>query len=316
MGFIKTTAKLTIAIVALTIGAALLVGSPDPKQRLDEKMTAQSIPNNKNAGQCARAKVTGVEYGITGSRINVRKGPGTNYEKIVNQKATAALGKTHYVQVDNSVTVLESCRQDDWSFIEVTKPEWLRESHKGWVASRFLREQARDATGVRVFNEEDFIWDGKTSPHKEIIVAAVNKIHRENSRCEEIDPSSAYLSGSKSSPENPVFFVTCGSGANAFNVWFSKEDLDDKKVFGAQRHIEKANAISLCEMYARNAAAYPDTVDFSRVIDLAISEHPNGRTTINSTFTARNNLNLQLKFNIRCLLDATGLIEATVHEAS
>ncbi len=183
------------------------------------------------------------------------------------------------------------------------------------MASRFLRGQMRDAAGVQVFTEEDFIWDKNTSPYKDIIVAAVNKIHRENSRCKEIDPSSAYLSGSKSSPGKPVFFVTCGSGAKAFNVWFSKDDLDSEKAFEAAKHIDKATAISLCETYARNAATHPSTVDFSRVMDLAINEHPNGRTTVNSTFTAKNSFNLEIKFRIRCLLDATGLIEAAVNEA-
>ena len=98
-------------------------------------------------------------------------------------------------------------------------------------------------------------------------------------------------------------------------MWFSKDDLGSEKVFEAAKHIDKATAISLCETYARNAATHPSTVDFSRVIDLAINEHPNGRTTVNSTFTAKNSFNLEIKFRIRCLLDATGLIEATVNEA-
>lgn len=194
--------------------------------------------------QCASAEVTGVEYGIAGSRINVRKGPGTNYEKIVNQKATSTLGKTHYIQIDNSVTVLEACRKGDWSFIQVISPDWLRDSHQGWVASRFLRGQLRDAAGVQVFTEQDFIWDKNTSPYKDIIVPAVNKIHRENSRCKEIDPSSAYISGTKSSPGKPVFFVTCGYGAKAFNVWFSKDDLGSENAFEAAKHIDKATGIS------------------------------------------------------------------------
>ncbi len=315
MGFIKAIIKIAFALVALIIGAVLLVGLFGSGKGPEEKKVAQTSSSRTFSQQCAGAEATGVEYGITGSSINVRKGPGTNYEKIVNQKATSALGKTYYVQIDHTVTVLEVCRKGDWSFIEVVNPDWLRDSHRGWVASRFLRGQMRDAAGVQVFTEEDFIWDKNTSPYKDIIVAAVNKIHRENSRCKEIDPSSAYLSGSKSSPGKPVFFVTCGSGAKAFNVWFSKDDLDPKKVFEAAKHIDKATAISLCETYARNAATHPSTVDFSRVMDLAINEHPNGRTTVNSTFTAKNSFNLEIKFRIRCLLDATGLIEAAVNEA-
>ena len=62
-------------------------------------------------------------------------------------------------------------------------------------------------------------------------------------------------------------------------------------------------------------AAHPSTVEFSKFLDLAVNEHPSGRTTITSTFTAKNSFNLETKFNIRCLLDSKGLIEADVNEA-
>jgi len=170
---------------------------------------------------------TGNILGVTGTDINIRLGPGTNYEKIVNQKATNIFKKTMYAHVDNSVTVREICRQGDWSRIDVIEPDWLRESHRGWVASRFLRRYEKDATGKRVFTENDFIWDKNIRPYKKVIIAGVNKIYRENSRCKKIDPTSAYLSGSRSKPGKPVFFVTCNEGPEAFNVWFSEQDLGD-----------------------------------------------------------------------------------------
>ena len=223
---------------------AQTISNEDFVADLRKELGMSADSNSTFSRQCASAEATGVEYGVTGSRINVRNGPGTNYEKIINRKATNALGETRYVQIDNSVTVHEVCRKGDWSLIEVVKPDWLRDSHRGWVASRFLRGQMRDSAGVQVFTKEDFVWDKNTSPYKDTIVAAVNKIHRENARCKEIDPSSAYLSGSKSSPGNPVFFVTCGSGANAFNVWFSKDDLDSEKPSETAEHIDKATSIS------------------------------------------------------------------------
>ena len=167
-----------------------------------------------------------------------------------------------------------------------------------------------------VFTEEDILWDKYTEPYKDIVVAGVNKLHRENSRCKEIDPGMAMFSPSKSSPGNPVFFVLCGSGAKAHNVFFSKSDVASEKTLVAAKHIGRETAISLCEKYARNSATHPSTVDFSRVINLGVHEHPNGRTTVISTFTAKNGFNLKIKFGIRCLLNANGFIEATVNEAS
>ena len=80
-------------------------------------------------------------------------------------------------------------------------------------------------------------------------------------------------------------------------------------------YIEKGRAVTLCENYARSKANHPSTVDFSRVFDLSVIDHLNGRTSVRSTFTAKNSFNLELRYNIRCLLDHKGLIEASVSEA-
>ncbi|MCF3628211.1 SH3 domain-containing protein [Thalassospiraceae bacterium LMO-SO8] len=315
MSLITALMKTVFGIVLILFAGFFLFGLFGSDDENEKNQVVQIQPSLAASQRCADAKDTGVEYGITGSGINIREGPGTSYDKVINKKATQTLGKTHYVQVDYTVTVLEVCQKGGWSYVEVVKPDWLKESHRGWVASRFLRGQRRDTAGIRVFTEEDFIWDKNTSPYKGTIITGVNKIHRENERCKEIDPASAYLSDSRSTPDRPVFFVTCGAGTKAFNVWFSEEDLKSGKAFKAARHISQSIAIQLCEQYARQVATHPNTVDFSRVLDLAINEHANGRTAVHSTFSAKNSFNLEIKFRIRCLLDATGLIEATVNEA-
>jgi hypothetical protein len=77
---------------------------------------------------------------------------------------------------------------------------------------------------AQTFVAADFIWDEQLSPHKDGIIARVNEIHRKVNGCQDIDPTSAYLSD-KSTPGKPVFFVTCGSGVNIFNVWFSRDGI-------------------------------------------------------------------------------------------
>lgn len=258
---------------------------------------------------------TGKTYKVNGSDINVRKGPGTNFGKIVNQKATRILKRTHYITIGNSVTVYEECSQGKWSKVRVTDPDYLSQSHRGWVASKFLRGKKVDSSGKEVFTEADFFFDKKTRPYKNIIIAGVNKIHRENSRCKNIDPSSAYISGSKGTKSNPVFFVTCGKGYKVFNVFFSKSDVEKDKKFRAKKHISKSRATDLCENYAKSNATHPSTVDFSRIMDLSVYETPNGRTRVTSTFTAINSFNLKIKHKISCLLDSNGLIEANINEA-
>lgn len=252
---------------------------------------------------------------VNGSDVVLRAGPGTKSEKLINQKATQILKTTQYLTIDNTVTVLEECSQAGWSRVRVTEPDWLRASHVGWVPSTALRGQKKDSSGQVVFTEADFIWDKKITPYKKIIVAGVNKVHKENSRCKTIDPGSAYISSSKGTPSDPVFFVTCGTGANAFNAFFSKSEVGRGATLAAAKHIERNRAIDLCEAYAKANSTHPSTISFSRVMDLAVTEHPNGRTTVMSSFTAKNSFDLKLKYSIRCLCDANGLIEGNINEA-
>lgn len=269
-----------------------------------------------SADPCGSGSTTsGQTLRVNGSDVVLRAAPNGKSEKLINQKATQILKTTQYLKIDNTVTVVEECTQGQWSRVRVKEPDWLQTSHIGWVQSSSLRGQNKDSGGTVTFTEADFVWDKKTSPHKNTIVAGVNKVHRENSRCKTIDPGSAYISSSKGSPSDPVFYVTCGAGASVFNAFFSKSEVEKGTILAAAKHIDRSRAIDLCESHAKSKANHPSTFSFSRVMDLAVNEHTNGRTTVTSSFTAKNSFNLELKYNIRCLLDANGLIEASISEA-
>ncbi len=280
-------------------------------------LVAQAAPAVAASAQpCGpQSAKSGQTLKVNGSDVVLRAGPSTKNEKLINQKATQILKTTQYLTIDNTVTVVEECNQAGWSRVRVTEPDWLRASHIGWVPSTALRGQKKDVSGQVVFTEADFVWDKNTVPYKKIIVAGVNKVHKENARCKTIDPGSAYISSNKGTPSDPVFFVTCGTSANAFNAFFSKSDVEKGTTLAAAKHIDRNRAIDLCEAYAKSKAAHSSTVSFSRVMDLAVTEHPNGRTTVMSSFTAKNSFDLKLKYSIRCLCDANGLIEGNINEA-
>lgn len=184
----------------------------------------------ENIQPCGSESVTtGKSYKVSGEDIDVRHGPSIEFSKIVNQKASRILKSTHYISIDSSVTVLEECSQGKWSKIRVTNPDYFSQSHQGWVPSSVLRGKKVDSSGTEIFTAEDFIFDNKTRPYKSILIAGVNRIHRENAGCKDIDPSSAYISDSRGSKSDPVFFVTCGKGAKVFNVFFSKSDVENRK---------------------------------------------------------------------------------------
>lgn len=77
-------------------------------------------------------------FSISGEDIYIRKGPGNNYSKIVNQKATEVTHNTEYLTVDNSCKVRVEDEKNGWSKIVVVDPDWLTESHQGWIESKFI----------------------------------------------------------------------------------------------------------------------------------------------------------------------------------
>lgn len=255
---------------------------------------------------------SGQTLGVIGSGIALRSAPSAKSEQLINEKATQILKASQFLKIDNTVTVVEECTQAEWSRVRVKEPNWLKNSHVGWVQSSALREQKKTRGGTVEFTEADFVWDMKILPHKKVIVAGVNKVHRENSRCKIIDPETAYISPSKGSHSDPVFFVTCGTGTDSFNAYFSKSEVENGTALSAAKHIDRTRAINLCESFAKSKTNYPSTFTFSRVTNLTVNEHANGRTTVTSSFTAKNRLNLELMHSVRCLLDASGLIEANV----
>ena len=111
-----------------------------------------------------------------------------------------------------------------------------------------------------------------------------------------------------------MFFVTCGSGANVFNIWFRPTDVEAGQNFTTKEPLGKNAAVDACELAAKQAAIHPSTVKFSRIWDLAYLPHISGRARVVSTFTAKNVLNLELKYRIDCLFDGPALIETNIAE--
>ncbi len=110
--------------------ATLILSCSSPTNSND---TDKEIPATTNIEQTASKIV-----GINGEDIVIRTTPEENGKKLVNEKATQTLGETHYCQVDFStkVEVLET--KNTWSKIKIVEPDWLSETHVGWIPSKYL----------------------------------------------------------------------------------------------------------------------------------------------------------------------------------
>ncbi|KGW81880.1 hypothetical protein Y033_4781 [Burkholderia pseudomallei MSHR435] len=76
-----------------------------------------------------------------------------------------------------------------------------------------------------------------------------------------------------------------------------------------------SRAISLCREYARSRASHPSTVDFS-TWGARVVEQPDGSVIARSTFTARNGFGAEVKFEVACQVNGSGVVDGAVREAS
>lgn len=230
-----------------------------------------------------------------------------------NEKASEILGRDYFHQIDNSTTVRRLCVQENWTEVQIQTPEWLTHV-EGWVPSSVLREIERTDSGNRIYVEDDFSWDEDTSSYKQQITATINTIATENRHCSYLDTGTLSKSPTRSTPSDPVFFITCGTGADVFNVWFKPSDAEEGVAFAARDPLSKNAAADACEVAAKEAATFPSTVSFSRIWDLAYLPHVSGRARVVSSFTAKNAFDLELKYRIDCLFDGPTLIETNISE--
>lgn len=247
------------------------------------------------------------------AEVAVREGPSTKAERLLNARATQAFGRKEFVNLDPSELLAETCRNNGWSYVQILEPDHLTD-FKGWVKTSQLRALTVDSQGIESFDSSSFQWTPKTKRHASVIVAGVNQIRRQNPNCAQIDTGSVDISASKGTPDNPVFYVTCRNGDKPFNVFFSKSQVEGGKDFSG-RHISHPTALNACEAYAKSHAMNPSTVEFSRVYALKIIDFPNGRTKVQSTFTAANKLGATSKYWIDCTFDSNGLMDAVVDES-
>lgn len=170
------------------------------------------------------ASLGGKETQVVGES-DIYEGPGEENRKIINKKTSEIMGKVFFHQVDESTVVKSMCSRGDWTYIKISEPSWL--SHvEGWVKSSVLLSIAHDDKGNRIYREENFHWDDVSKKYKKDMVDAMNFLY-ESGLCKGMDPYSLSVSKSKSTKKLDVFYITCGEGVQAKNVFFNQNDIKE-----------------------------------------------------------------------------------------
>jgi hypothetical protein len=81
-------------------------------------------------------------FAIKGEDIPLRSGPGEQSPKIINEKATSVTRETQYCTVDYTTKVEILATKGDWSKVRVVDPEWLQNTHIGWIHTKYIVDPA------------------------------------------------------------------------------------------------------------------------------------------------------------------------------
>lgn len=256
--------------------------------------------------------VTGKKYNVLGSGINVRKGPGTSFEKIINKKATSILKTTQYISIDDTTTVFEECTKDGWSWIRVIDPDWLQDSHRGWVASKYL-DKGQDVGGDKYARK---ISSSALSPYtqkgypKTIAkygsrLSEIESLRRkaaemavDSGKCDYVLMSE--LSDSKSSLSHLHFWVDCKNKQRIYLDEFQIKK-GSQVLTQEEKSWNETSALSACKKAIKSRALIPSEVDIHTILGTSFYKAPTTHNVVlRMDFDAKNALGTEMPYTATC----------------
>lgn len=143
--------------------------------------------------------------------------PNTAAPKVLNQRATEALGRKDYRDLWTGMVLQGECQTDQWIKGRIVEADGRSvDWEAGWVQKKVVRSnKSSDELAGLVWdpdNERDL-----SSIEKGIMRAGARQALAERRNCNSI------VAGGKSGKKADTFFVTCQPPGNApsFNIWFT-----------------------------------------------------------------------------------------------
>jgi hypothetical protein len=121
------------------------------------------------------------------------------------------------------------------------------------------------------------------------------------------------VSASKSTPDNPVFFVMCENRSGAtFNTWYTPEDIESAAPKVA-RHLGSDAVRQKCVAAIKRKLTQPSSMS-ADLLDYGVQELPNGRSRARIGFSAANALGAEANHVASCLVGPNLPAEVTITE--
>ena len=109
--------------------------------------------NSKTIPCGESSKRIGKESKIVSDGVPLHEGPGSSYPRVVNENTPGIMRRTIFADVDTSVTVAVECINGKWAYVRVINPDYLSESHQGWIESTFLKETTNVKIGTDWYSD-------------------------------------------------------------------------------------------------------------------------------------------------------------------
>lgn len=299
-------------IVAIVILIAMLSGNDDDSGVASSSTSKPTLAKNTPPACDATTIITGKKYNVLGSGINIRNGAGANFDKIINQKATSIMKTTHYISIDDTTTIFEECTKNNWSWVRVIDPDWLKNSHRGWVASKFI-DKGQDIGGDKYARK---ISSSALSPYT--IQGYPKTIKKYGSRIGEIETFRrkaaemavdsgkcdyvlmSELSDSKSSLNHLNFWVDCKNKQriylDEFQIKKSSSVLTQK-----EKSWDEKSALIACKNAIKDRALIPSEVDIHTILGTSFYKAPiTYNVVLQMDFDAKNALGVEIPYTAKC----------------
>lgn len=259
----------------------------------------------------ASSKITGIKYNVIGSGIKIRKGPNESSDQIINQKATSILNRTEYITIDDTTTVFEECMKGEWSWIRVVEPEWLQDSHRGWVMSKFL-DKGQDIGGdkyTRKISSSALL--PYTEPSDPIITKYGSRLREietlrrkaaeiavDSGKCDYVLMSE--LSDSKSDLKHLYFWVDCKNGQR-INLDETQIKKGSTVLTQEEKSWTKESALAACRDAIKVRALIPSEVDIHNILGTSFYKAPTTHNVVlQMNFDAKNALGAEVPYTAIC----------------
>lgn len=305
------TFKKLLGYLIFTIVIILLLPKPPKSSSI-----SSTVPNalNRNLPKACEnsTEVTGKTYNVIGSDINVRKGPDISHERIINQKASKLLKETHYIQIDDTTTVYEECTKNGWSWIRVVDPDWLKDSHRGWVASRFL-DKGQDLGGdkyVRKISSSATLPYTKSSYPKTFAkygsrIAEIEQFRRkaaemaaDSGKCDFVYQSE--LSDFKSTLDHLYFWVDCKNG---HRVYLDEFEINQNSTVltQADKAWDETKASNQCYTLLKSYRLDEGNVDPNSLVKTSVRTAPiTHNVVVRMSFNAHDEYGMRKSYQAAC----------------